>query len=441
MAEQQDINYDDYVKRHDSQQSAPEDDVAVRPDLLTQEGGFVEGIKRLFGGDRVLWVIVIALMVISLLVVYSSTAKMAYMPNSGSSTTAFLRKQLFMLAGCMGVMFVVHRINSDTFRKWAKPVFWVSLGLTLATYFFGVKTNDAARWISIFGFQFQPSEMLKVGTIMYLSRVLADKQAVVHGLRIVPSMMFWKWREPKQRRILREGAIPLFFPIILSCAVIIPAHTSSAVLVGALSLVMLYIGRIKWADIFRMIGWAATGFMLLMVLGLGRSETAEGRFSTWWTLWTEDRTEVLAKDLTDTERSMIAIHNGGIMGRGAGQSAVRVEMTHPESDYAFAFFVEEYGIVLSMILIALYVWVFFRAIEIFDKCPKKFPSMLSLGLAMMITSQALLHIMVTVNISPETGQTLPLISRGGSSLLFTAVSLGMILSVSRQTEEGTHTTE
>ena len=102
MAEQQDINYDDYVKRHDSQQSAPEDDVAVRPDLLTQEGGFVEGIKRLFGGDRVLWVIVIALMVISLLVVYSSTAKMAYMPNSGSSTTAFLRKQLFMLAGCMG---------------------------------------------------------------------------------------------------------------------------------------------------------------------------------------------------------------------------------------------------------------------------------------------------------------------------------------------------
>ena len=441
MAEQQDINYDDYVKRHDSQQSAPEDDVAVRPDLLTQEGGFVEGIKRLFGGDRVLWVIVIALMVISLLVVYSSTAKMAYMPNSGSSTTAFLRKQLFMLAGCMGVMFVVHRINSDIFRKWAKPVFWVSLGLTLATYFFGVKTNDAARWISIFGFQFQPSEMLKVGTIMYLSRVLADKQAVVHGLRIVPSMMFWKWREPKQRRILREGAMPLFFPIILSCAVIIPAHTSSAVLVGALSLVMLYIGRIKWADIFRMVGWAAAGFMLLMVLGLGRSETAEGRFSTWWTLWTEDRTEVLAKDLTDTERSMIAIHNGGIMGRGAGQSAVRVEMTHPESDYAFAFFVEEYGIVLSMILIALYVWVFFRAIEIFDKCPKKFPSMLSLGLAMMITSQALLHIMVTVNISPETGQTLPLISRGGSSLLFTAVSLGMILSVSRQTEEGTHTTE
>lgn len=440
MAEQQDINYDDYVKRHHNEQM-PADDVAMRPDLMARESGFTEGVKRLFGGDKVLWVIVVALMVISLLVVYSSTAKMAYMPNSGSSTTAFLRKQLFMLAACVVIIFVVHRINSDVFRRLAKPVFWISLGLTLAAYFVGVKTNDAARWINIMGFQFQPSEMLKVGTIMYLARALADKQSVVRNIRIVPSLKFWTWRTPKQRRIIKEGAMPLFFPIILSCAIIIPAHTSSALLVGALSLVMLYIGRVKWADLFRIVGLAVVGFALLMLLGLGRSETAEGRLSTWWKLWTENRTEVMAKDLTDTERSMIAIHNGGIMGRGAGQSAVRVEMTHPESDYAFAFFVEEYGIVLSMILIALYVWVFFRAIEIFDKCPKKFPSMLSLGLAMMITSQALLHIMVTVNIFPETGQTLPMISRGGSSLLFTAVSLGMILSVSRQTEEGTHSDE
>ena len=143
-------------------------------------------------------------------------------------------------------------------------------------------------------------------------------------------------------------------------------------------------------------------------------------------------------ELSDTERSMIAIHNGGIMGRGAGQSAVRVEMTHPESDYAFAFFVEEYGLGLSIILIALYVWIFFRAIEIFERCPKKFPAMLSLGVALLITMQALLHLMVTVNIIPETGQTLPLISRGGSSMLFTSIGLGIILSVSRQNAEGSY---
>ena len=198
---------------------------------------------------------------------------------------------------------------------------------------------------------------------------------------------------------------------------------------------MLYIGRARWAEIWRIVGWGATAFALMMMLGLGRSSTADSRFTTFWKLWTQDRTEVLAKDLTDTERSMIAIHEGGLLGRGAGQSAVRVEMTHPESDYAYAFFVEEYGFILSMILVALYVWIFFRAIEIFDKCPKRFSALLALGMALLITFQALLHIMVAVNLFPETGQNLPMISRGGTSQIMISLALGAILSVSRQTED------
>jgi cell division protein FtsW len=421
--------------------SAPEDDVAVRYDIHPQRESVGESFGSLFRGDKVLWVIIIALMVISLLVVYSSTAKMAYMPNSSSSTTAFLHKQIIMLIGCLGALFFGYICNIKLYRYIAVVMFIAGLTFTIGAYVSGEQTNDAARWFKLGFIRFQPSEILKVGTIMYLALILGIKQEDIRKIRFVPTMAFWRWRQPKQREIFKNGAWSIFFPIIISCGVVAPAHISSAFIIGASSLVMLYIGRARWSEIWRIVGWGATAFALMMMLGLGRSSTADSRFTTFWKLWTQDRTEVLAKDLTDTERSMIAIHNGGIMGRGAGQSAVRVEMTHPESDYAFAFFVEEYGIVLSMILIALYVWVFFRAIEIFDKCPKKFPSMLSLGLAMMITSQALLHIMVTVNISPETGQTLPMISRGGSSLLFTAVSLGMILSVSRQTEEGTHTTE
>ena len=137
---------------------------------------------------------------------------------------------------------------------------------------------------------------------------------------------------------------------------------------------------------------------------------------------------------------MIAIHNGGILGEGAGQSAMRVEMIHPESDYAYAFFVEEYGLLLALVLLMLYLWIFFRAIEIFRRCGTAFPGLLVLGLALLITCQALLHIMVTVNLIPETGQTLPLISRGGSSTLFTTIALGMILSVSRQNDERSHDT-
>ena len=425
MAEEKNINNN----------SAPEDDVAVRYDMHPQQGGARETLKRLFGGDRVLWVIIIALMVISLLVVYSSTAKMAYMPNSDSSTTAFLRKQLFLLVGCVGIIFVCHRINSSFYRAIAKPFFWVAVGLTLAAHFVGIKTNDAARWFKLGFIRFQPSEILKVGTIMYLALILGIKQEDIRKIRFVPTMAFWRWRQPKQREIFKNGAWSIFFPIIISCGVVAPAHISSAFIIGASSLVMLYIGRARWSEIWRIVGWGATAFALMMMLGLGRSSTADSRFTTFWKLWTQDRTEVLAKDLTDTERSMIAIHEGGLLGRGAGQSAVRVEMTHPESDYAYAFFVEEYGFILSMILVALYVWIFFRAIEIFDKCPKRFSALLALGMALLITFQALLHIMVAVNLFPETGQNLPMISRGGTSQIMISLALGAILSVSRQTED------
>ena len=408
---------------------------------VEQESSFTEVVKRLFGGDRVLWVIIIALMTISVLVVYSSTAKMAYMPSSSSSPAEFLRTQLIYLVGGAVLLFGVHRINSRVYRYFAPLVWFVSVVMTFAVYFTDNTTNGAARWFPIFGFQFQPSEMLKVAVVLFLAHQLAKRQKTINTQRIIPTLKIWKWNTPEERAVWRDGGKALFVPIVLSCMAILPAHTSSAVIVFLVSVAMLIIGRVKWTEIWRLIMWAILGVSMVFMLGIGRGDTAGGRISTWIELWTTSRMEVAAEDLTDTERSMIAIHNGGILGRGAGHSTVRVEMTHPESDYAFAFFVEEYGIGLAMILVALYVWVFFRAIEIFEKCPKRFPAMLALGLALLITGQALAHIMVTVNIFPETGQTLPLISRGGSSLIFTCIALGMILSVSRQTEEGSHAEE
>ena len=441
------IDYSKHIKRDVATEArealAEGEDVAVRGDMVDEvadtprESGLVETVKRLFGGDRVLWIIIIALMTISVLVVYSSTAKMAYMPSSGSSTTEFLHSQLGLLALCVVVLFAAHRFNSDFYRRLSYWAFFIAFGLTLAVYFVGTASiNGAARWINIFGFQFQPSEMLKIAIIMYLARVLAERQQKIATLQIVPTLKFWRWNTPKQKRIWKQGGIPIFLPIVLSCMVIMPAHTSSAILVFGISLVMLFIGRVDIREIWRIIKWALVGAAFVAVLGLGRSHTAGGRIETWIDVWTQDRTKVAVQDLSDTERAMIAINNGGIMGRGAGQSSMRVEMTHPESDYAFALFVEEYGIVIAMILIALYVWVFFRAIEIFRQCPEKYPSLLSLGIALLITIQALLHIMVSVNILPEKGQPLPLISRGGSSLLFTSAGLGMILGVSRQIIDG-----
>ena len=277
--------------------------------------------------------------------------------------------------------------------------------------------------------------------MLFLAQQLASRQSKIDKIRIVPSWRFWTWHSsPVQRRIWREGTVPILLPVAVSCAVIFPAHTSSAVLVAMASWVMMLIGRVRFGELMKLVGWGIAGIVLIMTLNLGRSETAEGRVSTWIHLWTETQVDKPIEHLTDTERSMIAIHNGGILGEGAGQSAMRVEMIHPESDYAYAFFVEEYGLLLALVLLMLYLWIFFRAIEIFRRCGTAFPGLLVLGLALLITCQALLHIMVTVNLIPETGQTLPLISRGGSSTLFTTIALGMILSVSRQNDEKSHDT-
>ena len=395
--------------------------------------------RRLFSGDRVLWIIIVVLSVISVLVVYSSTAKMAYDAHTVRSTSHFLQQQVMILGLSFGIMLFVHKIDCRIYFYLTRPAYFLSLLLTVAVYFIGATTNGAARWIPLGPFQFQPSEALKVATVLFLAQQLAGRQSKIDRIRIVPSLRFWTWRSsPEQRRIWREGTWPILMPVIASCLVIFPAHTSSAVLVFAASWVMMLIGRVRIRELLKLLGLAAAGVVLIVTLNLGRSETAEGRFATWIHLWTQSQRDKPVENLSDTERSMIAIHNGGLLGEGAGQSAMRVEMIHPESDYAYAFFVEEYGLVLAVVLLMLYLWIFFRAIEIFRRCGTAFPGLLVLGLALLITCQALLHIMVTVNLIPETGQTLPLISRGGSSVLFTAIALGMILSVSRQNDEQSH---
>lgn len=393
---------------------------------------------KLITGDRVLWVIIVALAVISILVVYSSTAKMAYDAHTARSTAHFLRQQLMLLIICVPLVIITHKINARIYNRLSLAAYAISILLTTAVYFIGATTNGAARWIPLGPFQLQPSEALKIATVLFLARQLAGRQSTIDKIRIIPSLNPFRWKRPDQKKIWREGTWPILFPVLLSCVVIFPAHTSSAVLVFFTSWVMMLIGRVRMKELLKLLGLAFAAVMLAGLLNLGRSETAGGRVETWIDLWTSSQTEKPIDKLTDTERSMIAIHNGGLLGEGAGQSAMRVEMIHPESDYAYAFFVEEYGIILAVALLLLYLWIFFRAIEIFRRCGTAFPGLLVLGLALLITCQALLHIMVTVNLIPETGQTLPLISRGGSSMIFTAIALGMILSVSRQNDEQSH---
>lgn len=388
---------------------------------------------RIIEGDRMLWIIFTVLLVVSILVVYSSTAKMAYDISSDMSTTDSLRQQMILVLMAIPTIFVVHKIDYKWYRRFTPALYYLFVVLTIATYFVGSTTNGAARWIALGPMQFQPSEGLKIMTILMLALRMDSRQSSIHNTLLLPSS--WRLRDSKQKRIIKENTIPILGPVILSCAVILPAHTSSVVLIFIASTIMLYIARVRIKEILKFamvtIVTGMTLIMLMSAVGMGRGDTAGGRFSAWAEEWTGDGRVDAVYKLTDTQRAMIAIHNGGLLGEGAGQSTARAIVVHPESDFAYAFFVSEYGLVFALILMMLYLWIFFRSIEIFRRCSTVFPALMTLGLGLLITCQALLHILVQTHIIPETGQTLPLISRGGTSLLITTVAMGMMLSVSR----------
>lgn len=397
--------------------------------------------SRLFTGDRVLWTIVATLMVMSILVVYSSTAKMVYQGASDTGTYSYMFKQICFVGLGLGVMLWVHKVDYEKYRTWAWVVYGGALLLTIAAYVpgIGLVVNGARRWIPLGFMTLQPSELLKVTTIMILAKQLGARQRNIENMALLPPLEFWRWGRTWRRvkRILTESTIPILGPVVLSCAVILPAHTSSAALLFVTCWIMLAIGRVRKGELGRLMFLAIAAALLAMgALNIGRSDTAAGRMDVWISTLFGDE-QVPIEDLSDTQRSMIAIYNGGLTGMGAGQSLMRVELIHPECDYAFAFIVEEYGLLFAILIMMLYLWIFYRCKVIFDGCASGFPSLLVLGLGLMITFQALIHILVTINFMPETGQPLPFISHGGSSIISASLALGMVLGVSRALAEKT----
>ena len=203
--------------------------------------------RRIFEGDRTLWIIYAVLIVISILVVYSSTAKMAYDITSDLSTTESLRQQIMQVVIAVMITFIGHKIDYTVTRFLTRAGFILFVALTVAAYFIGQTTNGAARWIPIGSFQFQPSEALKVFTILLLARRMEKRQKDIDKIHLLPTS--WRIREPKQWKIFTENTLPLIGPIALACGVILPAHTSSAVLIFATSALMLYIGGVSKREI------------------------------------------------------------------------------------------------------------------------------------------------------------------------------------------------
>lgn len=414
--------------RQEQQNNTEPQEVKSVPSILTK--------RQLLPGDRVLWVIVAMFFAISIVVVYSATSQLGF---KGGSTSEFLQKHIVTLSLSAIIMFGCYFMGARLLRKVTWICYVGALLMTLSAYLFGSATNDAHRWLDLGFFRFQPSELLKIGTIMLLAARLSVRHQRIKMMHLLPTTFdVRKWKSEKERNIIFDEVIPIVLPIALACAAILPAHTSSAIHLFIIAIVILFIAGIRWREILKLIAVAAiTG--LLVIFTVGRGGVVVSRISNFFNI--SEKKEQVDKSImdkyTDSERSQMAIHNGGFFGVGAGRSVMRARLTHPESDYLFAIVVEEFGLLLSFVIILLYLWLFFRALRIFEKCEWLYAGLLAVGLALLVTSQGFLHIGVTIGMLPETGQNLPFLTQGRTGMFCASIAVGLILSISRQVEQGT----
>ena len=366
-------------------------------------------IKNIFQGDRAIWTIILFLFLYSVASVYSASAQLAFRFED-SSPVYFLLKQTIFLLLSVSTIVVIHFIPYRFFSKISVWIWYFSIALLIFTLIWGMDVNDARRWIQIpGGLTFQTSDFAKIALILYLSRILALKEKEINSI---------------------EGSLKkVFFPIVATCGLILPADLSTAALLFGVSMILVFLSKLKLKYIAIMMA-IVVGFMFALFV-LIKTNQSIGRFQTW-----NNRIESFSNPNSEENiqerHSKIAVATGGLFGKGFGKSSQRNVLPHPYSDYIFAVIVEELGLIFGAIpLIALYLYLFLRARRIIKKATKKFGVYITSGLTILIVLQALSNMAVTTNIFPVTGQPLPFVSYGGTSILFTGIALGVILSVSR----------
>jgi cell division protein FtsW len=393
------------------------------------------GLLNKTKGDQYIWGIVVLLAITSLLVVYSATGSLAYKMYKGN-TEVYLFKQLSFIILGMLVIYFLHRVNYTIYSKVAQILFLISIPLLIYTLFFGARINEGSRWIKlpVINMTIQTSDLAKLALFMYVSRQLSRKQEVIKDFK--------------------KGFLPVIIPVLITCALIMPANLSNALLTGATSLLLLFIGRVSVKHILLTIGVAAIPIAIIISVAVATytppssTETAKekpaiaqslksfGRFGTW--VKRVQDFVYAKKDETpyQVQQSKMAIANGGVLfGLGPGNSRQRNYLPQAYNDFIYSIIIEEYGLLGGAFIIFIYLVFLFRCIRIFRRCPYAFGAFLALGLSFTLVIQAVANMAVNVNIVPVTGVTLPLVSMGGSSYLFTCAAIGIVLSVARNVQQ------
>jgi len=358
-------------------------------------------------GDPVIWIVVTLLAFVGILVVYSATGSLAYRV-AGGDTEKYLLRHSIMVVLSFFVMWVAHKIDYRYYAKITKYALIASIPLLLYAWLFGAEVNEARRWIEVpfIGLQFQPSDLAKMALIAGLATMLAKRQSQIEDIK--------------------DTLIPMLLWSFGICLLIAMTNISTAVLLFATCLLLFFIGRVPVKYLAMLVVVGAFAGLIAMKAGQ-RGETAVSRVTRFL-----DKTDVPYQ----VEQANIAMATGGILGKGPGKSTQRNFLPEAYSDYAYAIIIEEYGIIGGVFVLLLYLVLLYRGMRVVANSDRAFGGLLSAGLTFLIVIQAMVNIGVVVGLGPVTGQTLPLISMGGTSLLFTGLSLGIVLSVSRgETED------
>jgi cell division protein FtsW len=385
-------------------------------------------LKDKLRGDWQIWFIIALLSLFSMLVVYSATSALAYKKAGGNTESYLLAHTEHLMLGIL-VIWLIHRVNYTKYAGISKILLWITPFLLIYTYFFGTAVGGTKRWINLFGISFQPSDLVRLVLITNLAAMLARRQNVEYTSKTLYGLIFWCG---------------------LLCGMLAVTNFSTAVILGVTCFLIMWVGRVPVRYLVRMAGAVIGALVVVMSISIflyargvefGRGQVVLERIEAFANIDINRDKVIGNRDRDDNyqrEQAMIAIARGGVIGIGPGNSFQRNYLPEAFSDYIYAIIVEEYGMIGAIFVMGLYLWLLYRGLKNVENTNRAFGGLLCVGLTFSIVFQAFVHMFINVGLGPVTGQTLPFLSMGGTSILFTAVAIGIVLSVTKgEYEENT----
>ena len=369
-------------------------------------------------GDRIIWAIAALLAIFSFLPVYSAASNLAYI-GSGSNTFSYFIKHFVHLFLGFSIIYGVHKIPYRYFKGLSMAMIPVVLILLIITMLQGATIGgaNASRWIRvpIVGFTFQPSTLAALVLMVYVARYLSKiKDETIS---------------------FRESVLPLWLPVFIVLALILPANFSTAALIFSMVILLTFVGGYPLKYLSIIIGSGVVVLALFVLTAKAFPDLMPNRVDTWTSRISSFVDSEVTQEDYQIEKAKIAIATGGLQGLGPGKSIQKNFLPQSSSDFIFAIIIEEYGLIGGILLLILYLWLLFRIVIVAQKSDSVFGKLLAIGVGIPVIFQALVNMGVAVQLFPVTGQTLPLISSGGTSIWVTCLALGVVLSVSAKRDE------